>query len=128
MALRLMASAPGKFWYPPNSPPPLAICWTAPTTANWKSHKKGRGSAFHGLEKPCEPNGLLRKPVVFVIHRDVVLPLFRNVVFRENRGNGASRFAGATVDAFCWVNIQHRRGLELSLIFFGVDAIHRARV
>src|SRR5437879_1686861 len=55
--------------------------------------RKGRGLASAAFSDFCERCVLLRQPVVFVIHRDIVLPLFRNVVFRKNRGDRAGRLA-----------------------------------
>src|SRR3989442_827284 len=71
---------------------------------------------------------LLGKAVMLVVHRDVLLPLFRNIVFREDRGDGAGRFASATIDAFTRMNVQHGGGFELRFVLFRVDTIHWTRI
>src|SRR5258706_16052043 len=61
---------------------------------------------------------------MLVVHCDVVLPLFRNIVFRENRGYRAGRFASAAVDAFGGMNVEHRRSFEFGFILLREDAVH----
>src|SRR5215470_2213175 len=48
----------------------------------------------------CGPALFLRDAVMFVIQCGIVLPLFRDIVLRENSSHGACRFARAAVDAF----------------------------
>src|SRR5438128_3093138 len=69
---------------------------------------------------------LLRYAKMFVIHRDIVRPLFRDVIFREDGSHGASRFASPTIDAFFWMDIKHRGRFELGFFRLVVDAIQRA--
>ena len=63
---------------------------------------------------------------MLVIHRDIVLPLFRHIVFREDGSHRTGRFASTAIDAFFRMNIKHRSGFKLGLVLLGVDAIHRA--
>jgi hypothetical protein len=55
-------------------------------------------------------------------------PLLGKVIEREDRGNGTYRNAGATVDAFDGVDVQHLGIRELSLILFRMNAIDGAGV
>src|SRR5436309_11717777 len=77
----------------------------------------------------CPPAVLLfRYSEMFVIHADVVLPLFRNIVLREDGRHRTGRFASPAVNAFFGMNVEHRGGLELGLVLLWVDAVHRTCV
>jgi len=56
------------------------------------------------------------------------VPLFRQIVERENGGNRAHRNAGATIDAFHRIDIQQLFGRVGRLVFLRVNAIDRTRV
>src|ERR1043166_4713633 len=71
----------------------------------------------------CDRCVLLGQSVVLVIHRDVVLPLFRNVVFREYRGDRTRRLAGAAVYTFARMDIEHCRGFKFRLVLLRVDGV-----
>src|SRR5436190_12801243 len=71
---------------------------------------------------------LLRYSVMFVIHADVVLPLFRNIVLRKDGRHRTRRLASPAVNAFFGMNVEHRGGLELRLVLLWVDAVHRTCV
>src|SRR5688572_15574967 len=71
---------------------------------------------------------LLRLTEVLVIHRNVVLPLFRDIIFREDRSDGTSRFARAAVNALRRIDVQHRGCFEVRLILFRMNAVHWASV
>src|SRR5580704_7163472 len=65
---------------------------------------------------------------MLVVHRDVVIPLFRNVVFREDRGDGAGGLASAAIDAFSWMDVEQCCGSEVRFVLLGMDAVHGAGV
>src|SRR5437016_2451639 len=71
---------------------------------------------------------LLGNSEVLVVHWDVVLPLLWYVVLREDRRYWAGRLTGATINAFLRMNVKHRGCLEIRLILFRMDAVHRAGV
>src|SRR5208337_2230141 len=54
----------------------------------------------------------------------VLFPLFRQIVEREDGRNRAHRHAGAAVDAFYGIDIQHLLGRELVGVLLGMNAIH----
>ena len=55
-------------------------------------------------------------------------PLFRKIVEREDRGDRTYRNAGAAVDAFDGVDVEHLGIGELRLILFRMNAIDGAGV
>ena len=55
-------------------------------------------------------------------------PLLRQIVQREDSGNGTNRHAGAAIDALDGVNIKHLDVGKSGIFFFGMDAIDRAGV
>src|SRR5207249_597745 len=65
---------------------------------------------------------------MFVIHRDVVLPLFRDVVLWKDGRHRTGGLTSTTIDAFFRMDIKHRRCLEIGFVLLGVDAVHRAGV
>src|SRR5215468_5582092 len=65
---------------------------------------------------------------MLVIHRDVVLPLFRYIVLRKDGSHRARGFARTAVDALFRMDVKHRRRLELRFVLLRVDAVHRTRV
>src|SRR5439155_26343597 len=71
---------------------------------------------------------LLRFSVVFVVQLNVVLPLLRDIVLRENCSDRTGRLARTTIDAFFRMDIKHRRCFEFWFIFLWMDAIHRTSV
>src|SRR5689334_15127987 len=77
-----------------------------------------------GLYGTLKGRRLLGLPEVLVVHRDVVLPLLRDIVLGENCGYWASRFARAAIDAFGWIDVEHRRRFKFRLIFFWMNAVH----
>src|SRR5262249_35286792 len=65
---------------------------------------------------------------MLVIHRNVVLPLFWNIVFRKDGGHWACRFTSTAIDALFGMNVKHRSSFEVRFILFGMDAVHRTGV
>src|SRR6266704_5939738 len=67
--------------------------------------------------------------VAFVQFR-ILLPLLRQVVQGEDRGDRADRYAGAAIDAFHGINVELRNAVErwpsvvVGRILLGVDAIY----
>ncbi len=57
-----------------------------------------------------------------------LLPLVGKIVQREDGRHGADGNTGAAVNAFDGIYIELRCGFKFRCIFFGVDAIHRARI
>ena len=55
-------------------------------------------------------------------------PLLGQIVERENRGDGTHGDARAAIDTLDWIDIDQFFGGKLGIVFFGVDAIHRASV
>src|SRR5579863_5982113 len=58
----------------------------------------------------------------------VLRPLFGQVVQRKNGGDRTDRHAGAAVDAFHRIDIDHLFSREFFGVLFRVNAIHRAGV
>src|SRR5271157_3904109 len=58
----------------------------------------------------------------------VFLPLLRQIVERENRGNWAHRHARAAINALDWIDVQHLFSSELIAVLLGVDAVHRTGI
>jgi hypothetical protein len=67
-------------------------------------------------------------PEVFRVPLGVFFPLFRKVVERKNGRHRADRNAGAAVNAFYGINVEHLLGAELLRVFLGMNAIHRTGV
>src|SRR5258708_9285523 len=67
-------------------------------------------------------------PEVLRIPLGILFPLFRKVVERENGRDRTNRNAGAAVDAFHRIDIQHLLGPELLGVLLGMNAIHRTGV
>jgi len=65
---------------------------------------------------------------MFVVQLNVVLPLLRDIVFREDGSDRTGRLASTTIDAFFRVDVEHRRWFEFWFVFLRMDAIHRASV
>ena len=59
---------------------------------------------------------------------DVVLPLVRDFIERENRFDRTRRHAGSAVDALVRMDVEHRRRFEPGLVFPRVDAVNRTDV
>src|SRR5271165_4776827 len=55
-------------------------------------------------------------------------PLLRQIIQREDGGNGTHRNAGAAIDAFHRIDVDHVVFGEVRRLFFGVNAIYRASV
>src|ERR1019366_9759590 len=72
--------------------------------------------------KAASPPEVLRIPL------GVLFPLFRQVVEREDGRDRAHRYAGAAVDAFYGIDIQHLLSRELVGVLLGMNAIHRTGV
>src|SRR5262249_49974653 len=66
--------------------------------------------------------------VVVRIARCKRLPLFRQVLHRENCRDWANRNARAAIDAFCRIDVELRHALMRRLILARVNTIHRADV
>src|SRR5271165_1150833 len=58
----------------------------------------------------------------------VFLPLFRQIVERENGRNRANRHARAAINALDGVDVQHLFRGELVAVLFGMDAVHRTGI
>src|SRR5580765_6186301 len=76
----------------------------------------------------CQGGGDPLPSEVGSIPLGVLRPLFGQVVQREDGGNRANRHAGAAVDAFHRVDIDHLFASEFIGVFFRVNAVHRAGV
>ena len=76
----------------------------------------------------CTRYLLLRYAEMLVVHRDIVLPLFGNVILRKDGRNWTSRLASPTVDAFFRMDVQHRRSFKFGFVLLRMDAIHRTRI
>src|ERR1043165_1420449 len=72
--------------------------------------------------------GLLLGLVVVEVELDVLVPLRREVLLREDRLHRALIHAQAAVDARVRVDVQHLRRLELRLVLGRMDAVHRADI
>jgi|ERR1700686_3866273 len=70
----------------------------------------------------------LLSPEVFRIPLGIFLPLFRQVVQREDGRDWTHGNASATVDAFHGINVEHLFRPELVGVFLGMNAIHRTGV
>jgi len=57
-----------------------------------------------------------------------MLPLLGEIVFGEDRLDGAGWLARATVDALVRMDIQQFRVLEIRFIFARMDAVYRTNV
>src|SRR5262249_9135618 len=57
-----------------------------------------------------------------------VLPLLGQIIFSEDRLDGAGRLASSAVDALGWVNVEHFRALEIGFILARMNAINGADV
>src|SRR5215472_591753 len=58
-----------------------------------------------------------------VLFREL-LPFLRQIIQREDGGNGTNRYAGAAIDALDRVDIQHLGPFESGVFFLGMDAIY----
>ena len=65
---------------------------------------------------------------VIRVHLREVRPLVRKIVEGEDRRDGADRHASAAIDAFHWIDVQHRFRLEFGIVLLGMNAIDRAGV
>lgn len=72
------------------------------------------------------PRLLLLK--VVGIHRNVVLPFFRCFIEGEDRFHRTRRYAGAAVDAFVRMDIEHFRGSEVWFVLARMNAVHRTHI
>src|ERR1700692_470180 len=70
----------------------------------------------------------LLSPEVFRIPLGIFLPLFRQVVQREDGRDWTHGNASATVDAFHGINVEHLFRPELVGVFLGMNAIHRTGI
>src|SRR2546428_12131046 len=59
---------------------------------------------------------------------EVVLPLVRDRLFRENRRDGAGGLAVAALDADVGVDVKHLRGREIRLVLSRVDTVDGAHI
>src|SRR5713101_5255766 len=93
---------------------------------NFASVRQTRGIVCSKLaarsSQPDLPPEVLRIPL------GILFPLFRKVVEREDGRDRTNRNAGAAIDAFYRVDIQHLLGPELLGVLLGMNAIHRTRV
>src|SRR3954464_6580897 len=70
----------------------------------------------------------LRAAEVFGVALREGLPLFREVIEREDGGNRANRHARAAIDALDRIDVEHLFGAVPRVVLLGVDAIHRAGI
>ena len=66
--------------------------------------------------------------VIVGVHLSEVLPLFRKIVFGEDGLYGASRFAGAAINALVRVDIKQLGGLKCGLVLAWMNAVYRTDV
>jgi len=62
------------------------------------------------------------------VDRGEVLPLLGEIVFGEDRLDGASRLTSAAVYAFVGMDVEQLRGFELGLVLSRVNAVYGADV
>src|SRR3984893_19106041 len=67
-------------------------------------------------------------PVILRVALGESGPLLRQIVQRENGRDRTHRNAGAAIDAFHRIDVEHLFLAERRLIFLGMNAIHRAGV
>jgi len=66
--------------------------------------------------------------VVICVHLCEMLPLLGEIVFGEDRLDGASRLTRAAIDAFVRVDIEQLCGFKCRLVFARVNAVYRTDV
>src|SRR5580658_6277949 len=67
-------------------------------------------------------------PEVLRVPLGVLFPLFRQIVEREDGRDRTHGHAGAAVDAFHGIDIQHLFGPVLVGVLLGMNAVHRTRI
>jgi hypothetical protein len=83
-------------------------------------------SAPTGDQKLRTDNALSTE--IFRIALGVFFPLFRQIVEGEDGRDGTYWNAGAAVDAFYGIDVEHFFGRELFGVFFGMNAVDRTGV
>jgi hypothetical protein len=87
--------------------------------------KSAGENAYSTQKKQC---GRLLTLEIIGVDLCEVRPLLRQIVQRENRRYGAHGDAGAAIDAFDGIDVNHVDTREIGFVLFGVDAIHRTSV
>src|SRR5262249_32761568 len=99
--------------------------WQNWVSRSLKSKRHASACRLQNLSH-CQLRLLLRVPIG--VRRRKRLPLFRQILHREDRGYWANRYARAAVNAFRWVDIQLGHPFVFRFVLARVDTVHRAHV
>src|SRR3954464_8414389 len=65
---------------------------------------------------------------VLRVHRNIVLPLFRRFIEREDRFHRTRRHARPAIDALVGMNVEHLCRREIRFILARMDAVYRTHI